>query len=379
MNWNGDSLFIYVACGCFFGLSVIFSLLMNKLLLKFSKTLGDRGEQHRQVIRWSSTVKPSVGGFSFYMLFLISLSTYGIFDFTGNENFNEQLVGIVFAVTLGFLIGLADDAYNTYPWLKFFGQLLCGLFLVATNTVIHATDSNVINMLLTLTWVVGTMNSINMLDNMDGIGGSVSLGILFCCLLVLLVENNLFSFYFLLLLGVSGALIGFLFFNWYPASIYMGDTGSQFLGAFLAAVSIHLLWNYHDAGGDAFQFRQFVIPLIAFTVPVLDTGTVIIRRMARGQSPFVGGRDHISHHFVYAGLKERQVICLLGGLSFLSAIATAIIIWQIEKITPVITMTLFGCLLVLFLLTQYFYSSGSRNERKLKGYHNSRKESTVAQ
>ncbi|MBK9730775.1 MAG: hypothetical protein IPO83_05755 [Chitinophagaceae bacterium] len=69
-----------------------------------------------------------MGGFSFYILFLISFSVYGIFDFSGNQYLNQQFLGLVFSVTLGFLIGLADDAYNTYPWLKFTGQLLCGFF-----------------------------------------------------------------------------------------------------------------------------------------------------------------------------------------------------------------------------------------------------------
>ena len=364
MYLNGDAIFLFAAYASFFGMAIVFSLLTNSLLLKFSKTLGDRSEQHRQVVRWSSKVKPSVGGFSFYMLFLISFSTYGIFNLPGNEYFNEQLVGLIFAVTLGFLIGLADDAYNTYPWLKFFGQLLCGIFLVATNTLIHATGIYILDVLLTLTWVVGIMNSINMLDNMDGISGTVSLGILFCCLLAILVEKNSGSFDFLLLLGVSGAIIGFLAFNWHPASIYMGDTGSQFLGAFIAAVSVHLLWNYRDAAGPAIQFRQYIIPLIAFSVPIIDTSTVVFRRIARGQSPFIGGRDHISHHFVYAGLTDKQVIYLLGGISFLSAILAALVILWYDSISASITIILYSYFILLFLLAQYFYNYGSRKEKK---------------
>ncbi len=364
MDLNSDAIFLFAAYASFFGMTIIFSLLTNGLLLKFSKTLGDRSEQHRQVIRWSAKVKPSVGGFSFYMLFLISLSTYGIFNLSGNEYLNEQLVGLIFSVTLGFLIGLADDAYNTYPWLKFFGQLLCGIFLVGTHTVIHATGIYFIDVLLTLTWVVGIMNSINMLDNMDGISATVSLGILFCCVLAILVEKNSNSSDFLLLLGVSGALIGFLVFNWHPASIYMGDTGSQFLGAFIAAVSVHLLWNYRDAAGPAIQFRQYVIPLIAFAVPIIDTSTVVLHRLARGQSPFIGGRDHISHHFVYAGLTDKQVIWLLGGFSFLSAVITVMIIYWYNSISSGITMALYSYFIFLFLLAQYFYNYGRKKEQK---------------
>ncbi|MEO6167011.1 MAG: MraY family glycosyltransferase [Chitinophagales bacterium] len=365
MNLNGDSFFFYLAFACFFAMAITFSLLTNGLLLKFSRTLGDRREQQRQIIRWSSKVKPSVGGFSFYILFLISLSVYGIFKFSDNHYLVEHLLGLVFSVTLGFLIGLADDAYNTYPWLKFSGQLLCGIFMVASNTMINATGIYFLDVLLTLTWVVGIMNAINMLDNMDGICATVSLGILFSCMLALLAEHNLFSFYSLLLLGVSGALVGFLSFNWYPARIYMGDTGSQFLGAFISAMSIQLLWNYHDAGGPAFQFRQFLIPFMAFSVPLIDTTTVFIRRIARRQSPFIGGRDHISHHFVYAGLSDRQVIYLLGGMSFLSALLTGFLIWWYHQLPSYIIIGFYAYLIILFCVVQYFYNKGGRMQQKL--------------
>ncbi|MBX7109505.1 MAG: undecaprenyl/decaprenyl-phosphate alpha-N-acetylglucosaminyl 1-phosphate transferase [Chitinophagales bacterium] len=364
MNLNGESFFFYAACACFFALAIIFSALTNGLLLKFSRTLGDRNEQHRHVIRWTSQVKPSVGGFSFYILFLISLSLYGLFNFSGNQYLNEHLLGLVFSVTLGFLIGLADDAYNTYPWLKFSGQLLCGLFLVITNTMIQATGIYLLDVLITLIWVVGIMNSINMLDNMDGICATISLGILFSCLLALMIGSNLYSFYTVLLLGVSGALAGFLVFNWHPANIYMGDTGSQFLGAFISAVSIQLLWTYHDVNGPAFQFRQFLIPLIAFTVPLIDTTTVFIRRIARGQSPFVGGRDHISHHFAYAGLSDRQVIYLLGGVSFLSALLTAILIRFNQDSSSLLTVLFYGYFLTLFVIVQHYYNVGKRKEKQ---------------
>jgi UDP-GlcNAc:undecaprenyl-phosphate GlcNAc-1-phosphate transferase len=335
------------------------------LLLKFSKTLGDRDEQ-RRVIRWASTVKPSVGGFSFYMLFLISLSIYGLFDFSGNEYMSKHLLGLVFSVNVGFLIGLADDAYNTYPILKFSGQLLCGIFLVATDTMIHATGIYSIDVLLTLTWVVGMMNSINMLDNMDGLSGTVSLGILFGCLMVMVVSNNLASFYSIMLLGVSGAIVGFLYYNWHPARVYMGDMGSQFLGTFLSAISIQILWPFHDPDGPTFQFHQFLIPLVAFSVPLIDTTTVFIRRLARGQSPFVGGKDHISHHFVYAGLTDKQVTYLLGGLSFLSGLIAALLVWWFEHGNSEIAVYFYIYLLLLFITVQFFYVKGKRNEHQRK-------------
>ncbi|MBA2423470.1 MAG: undecaprenyl/decaprenyl-phosphate alpha-N-acetylglucosaminyl 1-phosphate transferase [Chitinophagales bacterium] len=346
----------------FFTLATVFSILINGLLLKFSRTLGDRDEQNRNVVRWSSQIKPSIGGFSFYIIFLMSLSAYGIFPFSGQEYMNVHMLGMVITVTIGFLIGLADDAYNTYPLLKFGGQLLCGSFLVATNTMIHATGIYVVDVLLTIIWVIGIMNSINMLDNMDGISGTVSFCILLSCLLGLLGDKSLFSFYSLMLLAVSGALVGFLVFNWHPARIYMGDTGSQFLGAFLSVISIQLLWNFHDPGGPVFQFRQFLIPLIAFSIPIIDTTTVFFRRIARGQSPFVGGRDHISHHFAYAGLSDKQVTYVLGGISLVSGVIAAFMILEGAQISSLFTFSVLAYFLLLFIAVQFFYEKGTKKE-----------------
>jgi UDP-GlcNAc:undecaprenyl-phosphate GlcNAc-1-phosphate transferase len=372
MEETDSALFLPIAYAVFFVISIFFSFLINGLLLKFSRTLGNREMQHRHTIRWSNNVKPSVGGFSFYIVFLISISIFSIFNFSEQEYLNKHLLGIVAAVTTAFLLGLADDAYDTIPLLKFFSQLCCGLFLVVTGTLIPATGIYICDVLITLIWVVGIMNSINMLDNMDGISGVVSLFLMLSCFLVLLVENNIFSFYSVMLIGVSGAVAGFMYFNWHPARVYMGDTGSQFLGAFISAISIPILWKYHTPGGGTIQFAQYLIPLMAFTVPIIDTATVFLRRIGRGHSPFIGGRDHISHHFVYAGLKDKQVIYLLGGFSLLSTILTAVLVLIRTELNLTMIVACYSYFVFLFIAVQYFYDRGMRKEqaRIKNGEHN---------
>jgi UDP-GlcNAc:undecaprenyl-phosphate GlcNAc-1-phosphate transferase len=354
-------------------LSIAFSFLINGLLLKFSRTLGNRDVQHKHNIRWAPTVKPSVGGFSFYILFLIAISLHALYSFQGDPSDNKFLFGIIAAVNAGFILGLADDAYNTIPLLKLSGQLLCGILLVGTNTIIPLTGMQSLDIAVTLIWVVGIMNSINMLDNMDGISGLVSLAILIACILVLYLGSNLYSFNTILLLGVSGALIGFLYYNWHPSKIFMGDTGSQFLGSFIAAISIPVLWNFHDAEAGAIQIKQILIPLIAFSVPIIDTATVFIRRIARGKSPFVGGKDHISHHFVYAGLTDSQVMYLLGGWSFLSAIITALLVHWISVMNNFMVICVAIYFILLFLAVQFFYNMGMKKENIRKATADSNK------
>jgi len=361
-TFSSGTTIIFMLYGIFLIAAISFSFLINSLLLKFSMSLGSRSERHRHIIRWSSTLKPSLGGFSFYILFLISIATFGFFTDGSQEYLSSQLFGTLLAVNLGFLLGLTDDAYNTIPALKFFAQLSCGLLLVVTNNVIPATGIYAADAAITLIWVVGIMNSINMLDNMDGISGIVSLFILVSCMLVLCVEHTFFSIYTMMMLGVAGALIGFLAHNIHPSRIYMGDTGSQLLGAFIAATSIHILWKYHAPVGSIIQLKQFLIPLIAFLVPIIDTSTVVIHRIARGQSPFIGGKDHITHHFVYAGLNDKQVMYLIGGFSAISAFMTGTMVYYYDQLTISMVIAGYTYFLTAFLVTQYFYEVGKRKE-----------------
>jgi UDP-GlcNAc:undecaprenyl-phosphate GlcNAc-1-phosphate transferase len=337
----------------FFVLSIIFSVLINGIMLRFTKTLGMR--QPENMIRWATTSKPSIGGISFYILFLISASAYAILRFSNQNEFDLPLIGLILSSSFGFLLGLADDAYNTVPSLKFAGQLICAILLVSTGIMIDITGYFAIDALFTVFWVIGIMNSINMLDNMDGITTSVSLSILVCGLVILAMQNAFFSVLTFLIIGVCGALIGFLFYNLNPSKMYMGDTGSQFLGVFLSGVSIILMWNHRQSGIEGFQFKQFIIPILSFAIPIIDTATVFIHRIRQGHSPFIGGRDHTTHHLAYHGFKDRQVfyIFFLSSL-IMNALAILAIIY-FSEITSLATFIIFMAYIILFMLMQFIY------------------------
>ncbi len=350
----------YLLYSGFFVLSVLFSVMVNGLFLKFSRTLGIRQQENQNAIRWASTAKPSVGGFSFYILFLISVSVYAIFRFSGQDEFNLPLVGLILACSLGFLLGLADDAYNTVPSLKFAGQLLCAVILVASGIVIDLTESFSINAIFTVGWVVGIMNSINMLDNMDGVAASVSGVIMIGCLTVLEVDQHFFSVQTFMMIGVIGGIIGFMVYNFHPAKLYMGDTGSQFLGVLLAGLSISLLWNHREPSVAGFQFKQLLIPSLSFVMPVMDTLTVFIHRLRRGQSPFVGGKDHTTHHLAYLGFTDRQVLYVLAGLSVICNGIAVVVYYYFNYISSPITFLILASLIILFIVLQFIYLRGKK-------------------
>ena len=350
----------------YFIVSIIISLAINYLLLKFSFNLGSRNNLAFKQVRWSSHVKPSIGGISFFILFLLSWGIYGLISKENNIIPDKQIIGLVGATSLGFFGGLYDDAFNTNPLLKFILQLTCGFILIICGIEVNISNIGVINILFTLIWVVGLMNSINMLDNMDGVSSSISSLIIVGVIIVLsFTSHSASDFYMLVLIGVLGGLIGFLRFNWNPSKIFMGDTGSQFLGIFLAATSIQFFWQFNEGNQGLFQVKPFVLPALFFIVPLIDTATVTLRRLMRGQSPFVGGKDHITHHLAYLGLKEKQVVLILIGTSLLSFPIAILLVMKILVWNFYLSFGILAYVVVLFLVFQFFYKKGEIRHQKM--------------
>lgn len=288
-------------------------------------------------IRWASASKPALGGISFYIVFLFSVSFVSILHSADILIENKQFLGILASATLAFMIGLADDAYNTRPYLKFSGQLTCGLLLAYTGTYINLFDSNLINYSISVLWVIGIMNSINMLDNMDGITTNVSIFIIINAIIILFALNSLSSPFFLILIGLLGALVGFIYYNWHPSKIYMGDTGSQFLGVVLAAISMIYFWNTPFDIVLKQQLKQIILTIVIFILPIADTTSVVINRLLKKQSPFVGGKDHTTHHLSYLGFSDKQVAFIFIAIAIISVIITFFIsilnVWNIYIIS----------------------------------------------
>lgn len=357
-----DTSYLIPFLALFFVISAFFSFLINWLFLKFSFNLGGRGQGEVTQVRWSSNVKPAIGGISFFIVFLISISVIGTLPRETSYLFDKRLIGIIASSSLGFILGLADDAYNTNPLAKFIAQLSCAFILIISDVYIHVTGNPAFDFALTTMWVIGLMNSINMLDNMDAITCSTSMSIIAGLIAVIAVtQPGVNTFYLVMLVGVFGALTGFLYFNWNPSRIYMGDTGSQFLGVFLASTSILFFWNFKDEGSTEFlQLKQFVVPMLLFIVPLIDTTTVTIRRLMRRQSPFVGGKDHITHHLAYLGLPDRWVAITLILISLVSIPLALAIILQLVPWTWVITLAAFAYFAVLFIVIQILYNIGKR-------------------
>ena len=326
MNSDTELYAIYFFFFCF---SLIFSWLINSLFLKFASTLGIRN-QTDTVIRWSKTSKPALGGISFYILFLLSIACYSIFFGKNTILLDKQLLGFLGATTMAFLMGLSDDAYNTKPLLKFSVQVICAVILISTGTCIHLFGNEYWNYALTLIWVVGIMNSVNMLDNMDAVATLVSICIIGFAIYLFYYENDLNPIFIFPLISAFGSLVGFLYFNWHPSKMFMGDTGSQFIGIILATMGIICFWNGHDDHGNFIQTKQILITALIFIIPICDTASVVLNRIFKGRSPFIGGRDHTTHALFFSGITEKRIAALFTLISMISVLLCLWIINIIE-------------------------------------------------
>jgi len=318
--------------GLFFIVILAFSIVMNNILLKFSTNLGTRGTSD-SMIRWNAQSKPALGGISFYIIFLMSM-VFEILIISGTTlNYNKELLIFLGVCSLGFIMGLSDDAYNTTPLLKFSVQLACGLLFIYSGNYIKIFPNEWLNYFFTILWVVGLMNSINMLDNMDGVTTLVSIGITAGAIFYMILADNTNNVYFITSLGVLAGLIGFLKFNWYPSKMFMGDTGSQFLGVFLAWIGIMFFWNSKDVDHQPIQTKQILTAILVFIAPIADTATVSVNRILAGKSPFVGGRDHTTHNLVYNGFTERQVAAFFAALTCAMVLITVNFIFFVHNWT----------------------------------------------
>ena len=350
----------------FFASITAFSFLLNGLLLKFSKTLGIRNN-NETIIRWSITSKPALGGISFFICFLISVAGYAVF-FSENKPLyhDKQLLGFLASAGIAFLMGLSDDAYNTKPLFKLTTQIICGIILVFSGVSISIFENNFANYLLTIIWVVGMMNSINMLDNMDAIAAVVSSFIIFSAIALFFINSHFSILYLLMMAGVLASLTGFLFYNWHPSKIFMGDTGSQFLGVFLAAIGILFFWNN---GAETYllpeaKAKHIMVVALIFIIPIADTTIVTVNRLLRRQSPFVGGRDHTSHALSYLGFSDRKVALIYAGISLISFVFV-LIIYNINEGWNYLYFGLFAVYFALVFFTLFFCSRIEKVKQKI--------------
>ena len=278
--------------------------------LAVKRKILDTPNSERKIQR---TAVPYLGGFGIALAVVATTLIAITLSDASTENYLLALSVLAPAMALG-LIGFIDDKKHLTPLSRFIAQTFAGVFtalvLILTNTVGNPTSYLVLDVLLTIVWVVGICNAINFFDNMDGAAGGISALAGFGFAVIGLQNDQYFVAAFGLVL--SGACIGYLFWNWNPAKIYMGDAGALFIGIILAALAVRV--DPVSVNGAT----AFFVPICVLALPILDTTTVVIDRLRRGVSPFEGGLDHLSHRLRRKGMSVRQAVTTLYLLESIS-------------------------------------------------------------
>lgn len=218
---------------------------------------------------------------------------------------------ILGASSLLFVVGLIDDLRAIKPYQKLVAQLLAASIVIVAGIVLPWTPFPLVNMAITVLWLVGITNAVNLLDNMDGLAAGIS-AIAGAFLTVNLVLNGQMA-EAVAVASFVATILGFLVYNFNPASIFMGDCGSLFLGFFLAGASMLSL-----EGGRLQSLPVLTVPVLVLVIPIFDTTLVAIIRRMSGRALSQGGRDHASHRLVALGLSERKSVLMLYGLAAVS-------------------------------------------------------------
>lgn len=253
---------------------------------------------------------PYLGGVAIIIGIVLVTNIALLFSDATLKNFWLSISLLGPALVMG-IVGLWDDIKQLPPFPRFIGQTLTGI-MVATILVLgdnrgNPTGSTVLDVFISVFWIVGICNSINFFDNLDG-GAAGTSAISGMALTYLAIASNQ-SLIAAISIVLTGATLGFLIWNKSPARIYMGDAGALFLGVLLATLAIRLKPETSST------FSSFATPLLILAVPILDTSVAVISRIRRKVSPFKGGKDHLSHRLIQVGFSRRTSAILLWTLS----------------------------------------------------------------
>ncbi|MBQ8005361.1 MAG: undecaprenyl/decaprenyl-phosphate alpha-N-acetylglucosaminyl 1-phosphate transferase [Clostridia bacterium] len=309
-------------------------------VLAFKIGAVDVPKDHR---RMHSVPIPRIGGLAIFIGFALT-----ILAFCPPSRFNAvALFGGLIIVAMGVL----DDIFALNAWIKLAAQVLVAFIAVAEDiTIDFLTFGDKMVSLgaweipITVLWIVGLTNSINLIDGLDGLACGVSA---ICSMSLFVVMIILGDFRSALIIAIlTGACIGFFPFNAHPAKIFMGDTGAQTLGYLLSIISIQGVFKTHTV-------FSFLIPLSIFGLPIFDTFFAVFRRLIHGKSPFSSDRGHIHHRLIDMGFGQRKSVSILYSICGILGIAAVLL--TLKYYIPAILIFVSG--VALFITSSYVYKS----------------------
>ncbi|MGD6967743.1 glycosyltransferase family 4 protein [Rossellomorea vietnamensis] len=314
--------------------SLITVLIITPLVIKLAVKLGVTDKPNYRKVH--QKVMPRMGGLAIFIGVAVGYFVSGLH--------NEKVTAITVGAVLIIVLGILDDKFELSAKVKLIGQLLVAIMIVSTGlTIDFITIPFVVEKFqlgwmafpITILWIVGITNAINLIDGLDGLAAGISsIGIATIAIMAGLAGKDLILLMSVIILGST---LGFLFYNFHPAKIFMGDTGALFLGYSISILSLLGLYK-------SVTLFSIIIPILILGVPIFDTTFAIIRRIYNKQPISAPDKSHLHHRILAMGLSHRSTVLAIYGLGVLFSVS-AIVLSSVE---------LWGALLImvsLFVIT----------------------------
>lgn len=280
---------------------------------------------------------PKLGGIAIFFGFLFGYMFFG----THSSTMNAILIGSFIIV----LTGVVDDITELKPLTKFIGQLAAASVIVFYGNILLKDisafgiyiDFNIFSYPFTIFFILGCINCINLIDGMDGLSGGIS-SIYFLTIGIIATIQGKTGLDFVLAFVMLGSTLGFLVYNFHPASIFAGDSGSMFMGFMIAVIAL--------LGFKNVTMTSLIIPLLIIAIPILDTLFAIIRRALKGESITEGDRFHIHHQLLNRNLSQRATVLVIYVIDLLFAFASIVYVLKDAKLGYII----YGILLFIVII-----------------------------
>ncbi|QGS69586.1 undecaprenyl-phosphate alpha-N-acetylglucosaminyl 1-phosphate transferase [Oceanobacillus sp. 143] len=314
-------------------ISLISSFLLTYPVKEFATLIGAVDHpNHRKIHK---KVTPRLGGISVFLGSLLGI----LYLHPTSEHLPAILMGAVVIIITGIL----DDRFSLTPVVKLTGQLIAASFLVSSGIIIERItlpilgiiDLGFFSVFITIVWIIGITNAINLIDGLDGLATGVSTIALISIFVMAIIDSQIMVAFLSIVL--VGANLGFLYHNFYPAKIYMGDTGSNFLGYMIAVVSMLGLFKN-------VAFFSFIIPIIVLAVPIFDTLYAIVRRAFNKENIMRADNKHVHYQLIESGYSHRKTVLILYAFSALFGVMAILFSEASTSTSLIITV------IVLFLI-----------------------------
>lgn len=345
---NGNNIFLIAF------VSFILSLVLVPLTIKIAKHVGAMDKPNERKVH--QKLMPRLGGLAIYTSFLVSYMIFG--------NMTTQMISIIIASFIVVLFGFIDDIHPMRARYKLIGQLIAAAIVVFYGKIVlrdvylfnyYFTFGSLSNY-ITMFFIVGCINAINFIDGLDGLSSGISSIYFLTISIIAIITNRIGGLDIILSIIMFGSTLGFLFHNFPPAKIFMGDTGSMLLGFMISIISL--------LGFKNITFKSFVVPIVILAIPIFDTLFAILRRLIKREPISMPDKDHFHHQLLKMKFSPKISVLIIYLITIAFASVSIFITIGDTKVASYIYIVLILLLLFIVLKTDILFEHKKGKNKK---------------